>query len=80
MATLVPLKKGSVRTFSVADSVIEELTKCVLNNVLLSTSNSDKEVRREMNQVLGFLIHNESQIAIPSFEAWLNRAIDILRN
>ena len=33
-----------------------------------------------MNQVLGFLIHNESQIAIASFEAWLNRAIDILRN
>ena len=81
MTTLVKPEKGSVRIISVPDLVIEGLTKCVHNRVvLLSAFSSDKELHREMNEVLGFLIHKESQNAITSFEAWLNRAIEILEN
>ena len=74
---VVLVTKVSVRSFVPGDSVIEGLTKCVLTDVL-STYSSDKEFHREINQVLRFLIHNKTQMAIALFEAWLNRAIEIL--
>ena len=60
MVTLV--EQGETNSFSDLDAmnpVIERLTKCVLASI--SLSNSDKELHREMNRILGVVTGISSQ-------------------